>query len=377
MQFSQNREKDTEVENLADKNIKISVVMAVHNGEQFLKGTLDSVLSQTMPDFECIVINDFSQDRTSEILKEYSSKDSRIKVYDNEVNLKLAKSLNKGIALASGKYIARLDADDICLKNRFEAQLAFMESHPEIDVSSCKFFSLREGVLTPSYCGRKTDSGTTAAMMLFFCPLLHPGVIAKAEVLKSFEYNPERTCSEDYDMWTRMTEKGYKAACQKDYLMAYRIHGAQITSTTTVKQHDESKAILTRFYENVAFKLSEEETDFLINKLYFGEKVSLDRLADFYKKICRECGKKGIIEPKNVLPGMIELLAHQNHEYPMSRLQQLKFLKFGGLRFVTEFIKRKKIAGEDFANAFSAAQAEGWEQLPVGPDGYPKFKADI
>ncbi len=362
---------------MAEQKPEISIVMAVHNGEEFLRGTLDSVLCQTMPNFECIVINDFSTDGTNEILDEYAAKDSRIKVYPNEENIKLAKSLNRGIELAQGKYIARLDADDICMRDRLEAQLDFMEANPEVAVSSCKFFRLEEGLLMPSLCGRKTDYETTAAMMLFFCPVLHPGVIARAEVLKQFSYNPEHTCSEDYDMWTRMVVSGYRVACQKEYLMAYRIHGGQITGTTKVKQHDEAKKILTGYYSNVAFDLSEKETDFLVNKLYFEEQVSIDEFACFYIKLCKACAKKGIVNAKCILPAVLEPLAMQKLRYPMSKLKQLKLLKFGGLRFIKEFMNRKKLTKEDFASAVKVANREGWEILSDGTEKYPEFRADL
>ena len=91
--------------------------MSVYNGEDYLAETIESVLNQTFSDFEFIIINDCSTDRTIEILENYAKKDERVKVHTNEVNLRLPSSLNKAMSLSKGKYIARMDADDICLKN--------------------------------------------------------------------------------------------------------------------------------------------------------------------------------------------------------------------------------------------------------------------
>ena len=94
---------------------EISIIMSVYNGETYLEEAIESVRNQTFLNWELIVINDCSQDSTGEILAALAAKDARIKVHPNEVNLKLPSSLNKGIGLSSGKYIARMDADDICL----------------------------------------------------------------------------------------------------------------------------------------------------------------------------------------------------------------------------------------------------------------------
>ena len=107
--------------------------MSVYNGEEYLCEAIDSVLSQTFRDFELIIINDCSTDGTSDILARYASLDSRVKVHTNEVNLRLPLSLNKAISLATGKYIARMDADDTCESNRLELQLKYMETHEECE----------------------------------------------------------------------------------------------------------------------------------------------------------------------------------------------------------------------------------------------------
>ena len=127
---------------------KISIIMSVYNGEDYLSEAIESVLNQTFKDFELIVINDCSTDSTGEILNRFAELDKRVKVHTNEVNLRLPSSLNKAIALAQGKYIARMDADDICLPERLEKQYKFMEDNPHISLSSCRFMTLKNGVIS-------------------------------------------------------------------------------------------------------------------------------------------------------------------------------------------------------------------------------------
>ena len=172
---------------------EISIIMSVYNGEDYLAETMDSIVNQTYKDWELIAINDCSTDSTAQILSSYAEKDERIKVYTNEVNLKLQASLNKAISLCSGKYIARMDADDICLPKRFERQYKFMEENPDISLSSCRFMTVKKGVYISGGVGGRCDSDAIRAMLLVSNPILHPGVIARAEVLKEFEYDTNYT----------------------------------------------------------------------------------------------------------------------------------------------------------------------------------------
>ena len=122
--------------------------MSVYNGEDYLTEAIDSVINQSFTEWELIVINDCSTDSTSEILGKYAAQDERIKVYTNEVNLRLPSSLNKAMSYAKGKYIARMDADDICLPERLEKQYNYMEENSDIALSSCRFMTLKNGVIS-------------------------------------------------------------------------------------------------------------------------------------------------------------------------------------------------------------------------------------
>jgi glycosyltransferase involved in cell wall biosynthesis len=149
---------------------KISVLMSVYNGEKYLKEAVDSILNQTFSDFEFIVINDHSTDSTSEIL--FSYKDSRLKIIENDENIGITKSLNKGLRLVSGKYTARMDADDISFNNRLEKQLQYLEDNPDVGVlgtmaiSNGKYLKYKINLPSKDYLIK---------WQLFFSnPIIHP-----------------------------------------------------------------------------------------------------------------------------------------------------------------------------------------------------------
>jgi hypothetical protein len=119
--------------NLPMTNPTVSVVMSVFNGEPYLHEALESILNQTFRDFEFIIINDGSTDGSATVLESYRKSDSRLRVYHQE-NRGVGESLNRGCGLAQGKYIARMDADDIATSGRLMRQVEFMEGHPEVDV---------------------------------------------------------------------------------------------------------------------------------------------------------------------------------------------------------------------------------------------------
>uniref|UniRef100_UPI003890F5E9 glycosyltransferase family 2 protein n=1 Tax=Methanobrevibacter sp. TaxID=66852 RepID=UPI003890F5E9 len=203
---------------------KISLIMSVYNGEDYLSEAIESVLNQTFRDFELIVINDCSTDKTYEILKRFAELDKRVKVHTNEVNLRLPSSLNKAISYAQGKYIARMDADDICLPERLEKQYNFMENNPSVALSSCRFMTLKNGVISSGGCGGKSDKESIKALLLVTNPILHPGIIAKADAIRSLGYDKNFTCTEDMELWTRFVMAGYDIEIMPEYLMIYRLH---------------------------------------------------------------------------------------------------------------------------------------------------------
>jgi glycosyltransferase involved in cell wall biosynthesis len=126
----------------ATPNPKVTVLIAVYNGERFLREALDSVLAQTFTDFELLVVNDGSTDETVTILESYS--DQRIRVITNRRNIRVVGSLRRGLNYARGEYIARIDAEDIALPERLEKQVRYLDFHPEVGMVSSRCLAIDE-----------------------------------------------------------------------------------------------------------------------------------------------------------------------------------------------------------------------------------------
>jgi glycosyltransferase involved in cell wall biosynthesis len=182
----------------------VSVLMSVHNDARFVGEAIESVLAQTLRDLELIVVDDASTDTTPDVLGGYS--DPRLKLVRNDDQLGLAASLNDGLRLAQGRYVARLDADDVAVPERLARQVKALRDH--IAIVGCAVVDLDEA-------GRR---GTTHVMprgaralrwhALFSSPFFHPTVLLDREVLEAhgLRYDPAFPESEDYDLWTRLFE---------------------------------------------------------------------------------------------------------------------------------------------------------------------------
>src|SRR4030067_740036 len=155
---------------------KVTVLMPVYNGEKYLKEAIDSVLAQTLKDFEFLIINDCSTDKTQEILESY--RDTRIRLF-RQSNKGLTRSLNKGIQLSRGEYVARMDADDIALPERLEKQVTFFEKRPEIGVVG-SFHSEVSASLHKSIVKKfPSDDSTIRKMLIKENPFSHPTVMMR------------------------------------------------------------------------------------------------------------------------------------------------------------------------------------------------------
>ena len=351
---------------------KISLIMSVYNGEDYLRDAIESVLNQTFKDFELIVINDCSTDNTYEILNRFAELDKRVKVHTNEVNLRLPSSLNKAISYAQGKYIARMDADDICLPERLEKQYNFMENNPSVALSSCRFMTLKNGVISSGGCGGKSDNESIKALLLVTNPILHPGIIAKADAIRSLGYDKNFTCTEDMELWTRFVMAGYDIEIMPEYLMIYRLHDKQITETTLEKQHKEVIAIQKNYYGALLETMNSEQEEFYIRGIYFRENTDINKFCEFYKWL-KAVNRKTKAFSKDALNyAMFEILA----EYKRKGISKTKLIKamllFGIPYLASEIPGRKKRARIDGLKCIESAEKIGLKQTG-GTLEFPTF----
>lgn len=202
---------------------QISVVMSVYNGEKYLKEAIESILSQSYKDFEFIIINDGSTDNSLNIINEYKQKDPRIKVISRE-NKGLIESLNEGVKMAEGEYIARMDADDVSLSNRLEKQLKYAQ---EGGFVVCGTWA--EGMVYPP------NFDQIKRFTLLHNPFIHPTVMFRKDVFKKVGgYRKFFKHIEDYELWTRIVFK-YKTGNIPEVLLKYRVHEEQITKKNNVR----------------------------------------------------------------------------------------------------------------------------------------------
>jgi hypothetical protein len=207
----------------------VSIVMSVLNGDRFLSEAVDSILSQTCSEFEFIIINDGSTDKTAALLDSYRSTDDRIRVYHQD-NLGLVESLNRGCALASAKYIARMDADDVARPDRLERQVEFLERQPSLAlVGGAIVFINSAGVPLRTHHQPISDGEIKASLFRNGGAFWHPTVLMRTEAFRSVGgYRKVVTAAEDYDLWLRMAEK-FELANLRDVVLKYRIHPSQVS----------------------------------------------------------------------------------------------------------------------------------------------------
>ena len=225
----------------------ISVAMPIYNGEKYLAEAIDSILAQTFEDFELIMIDDGSTDSSLNLLQEYQKKDSRIRLITRE-NRNVAATLNEIIFLARGKWIARMDQDDIALPQRLERQLEWLErTGADITGSWVRRFGTSDQRIVKL---RQTDEAIKMEM-LFCSPFAHPSVMVRTNMIKKLLYDETRWEAEDYDLWVRAAEAGWKMTNIPEVLLCYRVHPEQISAKKANRQQQLTLQIQRKYWKFV------------------------------------------------------------------------------------------------------------------------------
>lgn len=219
----------------------VTVLLPCYNAMPYLYEALDSIINQTYTHLEILCINDGSTDDTGKILEEYAQKDSRIKVIHNKTNLRLIRTLNKGIELAQGEYIARMDADDISVLNRIEIQYNYMKAHPEIDILSTGSYNMtEEGKVFSKKTPRAHSSVACFYASFFYVPIGHPELLIRTEVLKKnhFLFEDHVLHTEDYELWARLLRQGYNLSNMDEPLLYFRFNSQSVSRKFTQIQDE-------------------------------------------------------------------------------------------------------------------------------------------
>jgi glycosyltransferase involved in cell wall biosynthesis len=215
----------------------VSVLMSVYNGERYLREAVDSILAQTFGDFEFLIVDDGSTDGTAGILA--SCSDSRIRLIRNETNLGLTRSLNRGLTLARGKYIARQDADDVALPERLAVQVDHLEAHPEVIALGGRLcFIDSDGARIGEEARVVDHEDIVAQLMQGIGAVPHPAVVMRTDAVRQVGgYREEFRAAQDVDLWLRLAECGQLANLEQ-VIAYYRVHEEQVSIARRRLQRD-------------------------------------------------------------------------------------------------------------------------------------------
>lgn len=224
--------------------MKVTILLPAYNAALYLRDSLDSIMRQAFKDFDVLLIDDGSMDDTSKIAIEYSNIDRRIKYYKNEKNIGLIKTLNKGLSLAKGECIVRMDADDIMFDDRLYKQVKYMDSNPECFVCGGQMEYI--GGLTGMAPILPQKYEDLLYLSLINCPLYHPTTIIRNSAIKQFglKYNDSYKHAEDYKFWSDIIFSHPNSIANiKDVVLFYRISNNQITAKYSDEQDLISKIV--------------------------------------------------------------------------------------------------------------------------------------
>ncbi len=253
---------------------KISIIMPVYNtDEKYLRPAVESILNQTFKDFEFLIINDGSINNAEEVILSYQ--DERINYIKNEKNLGLIKTLNKGLNLANGEYIARMDSDDISLPERFERQIDFLEKNTNIGILGTWYEWFPKQRVMKSF----TDSRDIKECLLLMNNALgHPTVMLRKSAIDKFKirYDENALYVEDYALWLSLINK-VEFANISEVLLKYRRHSGSICKKNKIKQNLNCQKIMFEA-QGKYFEVESKTVLDIIEKLQNNKQISSNEL---------------------------------------------------------------------------------------------------
>jgi glycosyltransferase involved in cell wall biosynthesis len=273
----------------------ITVLMPVYNGAKYLNEAIDSILNQTFSDFEFLIIDDGSTDQSIDQIMLYD--DPRIQLIKNKKNLGQSETLNKGLSLARGEYIARMDQDDISIPERLKKQLDFMENNSDVDVcgSWVQLMGKYNGIIE-----LETQSEEIKISLLTNQNLAHPAVMIRKDTLVKYDlnYNPTFTIGNDYDLWVRMFEY-CSFANIPEALIKYRMHDNQYSKIMWEQNNAETNRILTNLLKIIGIHL--DDSDLIIHKKVFTgygiDSLSIGEVFKYLMRLRTSNLRKNIFDP--------------------------------------------------------------------------------
>ncbi|HAT4122599.1 glycosyltransferase family 2 protein [Clostridium perfringens] len=278
-------------------NVLVSVVMSVYNGEKYLKEAIESILNQTYKNIEFIIIDDGSTDESLNIIKEYLV-DNRVKLLENVSNKGLIYSLNKGIEESKGKYIIRMDCDDISNLNRIEKQVKYMEKNNQTILLGSSVNFILEGIpLLKKKILSQGDYEKIKIITMFQSTFSHPSIILRREYLikNNLRYEEKYKNAEDYGLWTNIIPYA-NVSNLKESLLNYRVVKSSVTRKANKDMNSRRevfKKIYKNYFSNLGIKITPKELDMhfdiaMIQNLD-ESRYSYEELIDYLDNLYEKC----------------------------------------------------------------------------------------
>lgn len=270
-------------------NPLVSVIIPCYNASKYVEQAVRSIMEQTYKNIEILVADDCSTDKTLEILERLSLDDSRIVVVRNEENLKIVKTLNKLVELATGKYIARMDADDISLPTRIQEQVSFLEKTPDYVMCGTNAFHIDEDDVEIGHSSLPLSYDENRFYLAYYSTFYHPTIMIRADIYKQNLYSDEFLYAEDYELWCRLIfQSRIKAVNLEKKLFKYRLFNFQSSNVHHQEQIESSSKIFD-LYEIVKKEYCEfHKNIFFIHKRDSIKNKEFLYIKNQYKKLCKE-----------------------------------------------------------------------------------------
>lgn len=219
---------------------EVTVLMSVYNGEPYVREAIESILGQTFEDFEFLIVDDGSTDGTREVTRSYA--DPRMHLIENERNLGLTTSLNRGLALSRGEFVARQDADDISEPERLARQVAFLREHPDVALLGSGYRRIDDGGRVIKEKNPVCDCTELRWRLLFYCPFVHSAVmLRRGAVLNQVGFYDETlSYAQDYELWHRIARRA-AVANLPELLLRLRVHPRSMTATYAEREQEEER----------------------------------------------------------------------------------------------------------------------------------------
>jgi glycosyltransferase involved in cell wall biosynthesis len=310
----------------------ISVVLPVYNAELYITDTINSILNQTYTNFELIIINDGSNDNSEGCILQFQ--DQRIKYFKNEKNLKLIQTLNLGLGLAEGKYIARIDADDIALPQRFEKQIDFLEKNSEYGIvgSFAETFGSENKKLT--FVQEDVD---IRYAFLTHNPFVHSSVMIRNQILteNKLSFDLTQLHVEDYALWIKILNFS-KGKILPEILIKYRIHENQISLVHNNTQVINTQKIQKKYLLSLLPEFKEVD---LVFDIFHNQKTTIPNIILFLKFI-----KSIELENTNALNQKLTKTLIKNAKNKIISAEKITFKEVLNLfKYRNEFTLKQKL----------------------------------